>query len=137
MRQVLFVEDDDYVRELFASALREAGIAVTEARLAQHVLELLKVEIPRLVILDLGMPPGEMSGTELLARLRENPAWANLDLIVFSGMGDVLNPDVVRGLRVHSVFTKPTATVPELVRTVRAILDARGDETADASPSPS
>lgn len=126
MRQVLFVEDDDYIRELFAGALREAGIAVTEAKLAEQVLEVLKVERPQLVILDLGMPPGEMSGTELLARLREDPAWAGLDLVVFSGMGDVLNPDVVRGLRVHTVFTKPTVTVQELVRTVEGILAQHG-----------
>jgi DNA-binding response OmpR family regulator len=123
---VLFVEDDDYVRELFAGALREAGIAVTEATLAEHVLDVLKVEMPQLIILDLGMPPGEMSGTELLARLRENPTWAAVDLIVFSGMGDVLNPDVVRGLRVHTVFTKPTVTAQELVRTVRAVLQKHG-----------
>lgn len=125
MRQVLFVEDDEYVRELFVSALRQAGIGVVEARLAEQVLDVLKVDIPALIVLDLGMPPGEMSGTEVLARLRENPAWAAVDLIVFSGMGDVLNPDVVRGLRVHSVFTKPTVTAQELVSTVQAILEGR------------
>ena len=80
MRQVLFVEDDDYVRELFAGALREAGIAVTEAKLAEHVLDVLKVERPQLVILDLGMPPGEMSGTELLARIMiEGPEQEMID----------------------------------------------------------
>jgi len=136
VRQVLFVEDDDYVRELFAGALRDAGITVTEAKLAEHVLDVLKVELPELIILDLGMPPGEMSGTELLARLRENPAWAALDLIVFSGMGDVLNPDVVRGLRVHTVFTKPTTTVHELVRTVQTILHEHGRARGER-PSPS
>src|SRR5262245_30331423 len=69
MPEVLFVEDDDTLRGLYAECLREAGFTVREARLAEEGLHALRRAAPDLVLLDLAMPHGEMSGTELLARL--------------------------------------------------------------------
>lgn len=51
--------------------------------------------------------PGEMTGSEFLNRLRENPDWATLPVIIVSGMGDVVNPDLVSGMRVSAVLQKP------------------------------
>lgn len=119
MTEVLFVEDDDAVRALFAEALREAHFRVTEHRRAEDVLPELGRPAPDVVVLDLGMPPGTLSGTELLARLRETPAWQTVAVIILSGFGDVLNPDVAARLGVREIFTKSQVTPRELVDAVR------------------
>jgi DNA-binding response OmpR family regulator len=119
MAEILFVEDDDAVRELFAEALREAHFSVTERRRAEDVLPELVRPAPDVVVLDLGMPPGTLSGTELLARLRETPGWRAVPVIILSGFGDVLNPDVAVRLGVREIFTKGQITPRELVDAVR------------------
>jgi CheY-like chemotaxis protein len=123
VREILFVEDNDQLRELYAGYLRDGGFSVVEVKLAETALELLGQRTPDLVLLDLGMPPGEMSGIEMLARLRENPAWAEIDVVILSGIGDQINPDLASRLRVGAVLAKAAVRGEGLVRVVRDILD--------------
>jgi two-component system, cell cycle response regulator DivK len=121
-REILFIEDDEGLRELLAATLREAGFSVVETPGAEMAVGHLRRHTPDLIVLDLGMPPGRMSGTELLAELREAPEWARIPVIVVSGFGDLLNPDIVTGLGVRAVFVKPEVSGAVLVDTSRRIL---------------
>jgi CheY-like chemotaxis protein len=123
MPEVLYVEDDDSVRGLYAELLREAGFSVREVRLAEEGLDAVRRDTPDLVLLDLSMPVGEMSGIEALARLREDPASATIPIVLFSGLGNILNPEVIRSLRVSAVVTKP-AQVSDVVDVVSRVLAA-------------
>lgn len=121
-REILFVEDDATVRELFATTLRGAGFSVVEAPLVEIALDQLRRRVPDLIVLDLGMPPGHLSGTELLATLRENPDWTRIPVVIVSAIGDLLNPDIVARLDVRAVFPKPLVSGADLVNSIRAIL---------------
>ena len=70
--KVMFIEDDDDLRETLTMALRHAGLDVLEERLAESALQSIDMYTPDLLLIDIFMPPGEMSGAELLARLRED-----------------------------------------------------------------
>ena len=122
MREVLYVEDDDRLRELYGEALRNAGFKVSEHALAEHALDYLGRRTPDILLLDLGMPPGTMSGMELLARVRENPAWSRIPVVVLSGFGDMINPDAIGRLGVTHVLTKATARAGDIVRTLTELL---------------
>ena len=104
---ILIVEDQDSVRDVYAEVLREAGYPVLEARRADDAEEMLWKDRPDMLLLDLNMPPGQMSGAELLARLRESMRFASLPVVIVSGLGDLVNPDVVEGLHVTAVLQKP------------------------------
>lgn len=119
---ILFVEDDDKVRSLYAEMLHAAGFSVRAMKLAETALEDLDRTRPDLIILDLGMPAGEMSGMELLARLRENPAWVRIPVVILSGLGDMVNPDVTARLGVRRVVAKTAGAFEELTRTLSEIL---------------
>jgi len=103
-------------------ALRHAGLDVLEERLAESALRSMEIYTPDLLLLDIFMPPGEMSGAELLARLRENPRWRSVPVIVLSGLGDRLNPHVMRSLNVRAVLTKTEVTGTEVARRIVEIL---------------
>ena len=105
--RVLLVEDQDAVRDVYADILREAGYQVAEARLANEAEDLLWRDRPDLLLLDLNMPQGEMSGSELLARLRESMRFETLPVVIVSALADVINPDVVEGLQIAAVLQKP------------------------------
>lgn len=131
MLDVLYVEDDDALRELYAEALEEAGFVVRNRRLASAALKDLEENLPDVILLDLGMPPGEMNGIELLARMREHPAWARIPVVILSGFGDLLNPEVTARLGVHRLLTKGAVRGCDVVRAVREAVAA-----AAAQPLP-
>lgn len=107
MKDVLIVEDEDNLRSLFASTLADAGYTISEVRLAADAVDVIRQKVPDLILLDAVMPPGQMSGMELLARLRENDAWAAIPVIIVSGIGDLINRDAATRLGVRAVLAKP------------------------------
>ena len=121
-KSILLVEDDELLRTLFTEVLEAEGFSVTPIRLAEDAVEVMRASAPDLVILDLAMPTGTLQGTELLVMLREAKAWKHLPVLILSGYGNVINPDIVRRLRATAVLTKPLADIDQLVRAVQSIL---------------
>ena len=127
--QVLFVEDDDFIRELYSDALRRTGLIVHEERSAREALTALKQSAPDLILLDLGMPAGSMSGIEMLARIRDVPQLAHIPVIVMSGLSDLVNPDVMARLNVSTIVSKTAIHGDELARLIGGILQRQGRRT--------
>jgi CheY-like chemotaxis protein len=79
--QVLVVEDDPSLREIYASALRSFGHDVRTASDGTAALATLNNGWrPCVVFLDLRMPG--MDGWELSRRLREDERWSALPVVV-------------------------------------------------------
>jgi CheY-like chemotaxis protein len=127
MPEVLYVEDDDNLREIYVDALQDAGFAVRERKLAEEVLDDLAQGTPDVILLDLGMPPGEMSGIELLARVRQDPTWARIPVVVLSGFADIVNPDLLGRLGVSHVFTKTLVRATEVVAVITEIIESQAE----------
>ncbi len=83
-RSVLVVDDEPLARELVEQFLQDAGFEVTSASDGHEALALLGGSPPGAIILDLMMP--EMSGFEMLSRLREEPRWAGIPVVVLTGI---------------------------------------------------
>ena len=83
---VLVVDDDPDAREAMAELLQIQGFAVLAAGNGHEALELMKVENPRVVLLDLMMPV--LSGWEFLRRRKAQPELARIPVIVTSAVID-------------------------------------------------
>ena len=79
-RQVLIIDDDEVSRYLLKSVLGQAELRFSEATGGQEGLRRASEARPDLVILDLAMP--DLSGFEVLSRLKENPHTANIPVII-------------------------------------------------------
>ena len=119
---VMIVEDDASVRELLSETLTEGGLRVIGIDVAENALAALAPSRPDVMVLDLGMPAGTMQGMELLARLREDPAWRTLPVIILSAVGDVVNRDVTTRLGVAAVLSKPLTDVYQLIEIIRSVV---------------
>jgi CheY-like chemotaxis protein len=124
---VLFVEDDDFIRQTYAEDLRKAGLIVQEERSTSHALDVLSRGLPGVILLNLEMPANHVSGIEMLVRLRNVPEWAHIPVVVLSKLSDVVNPDVMARLNVSTVLSK-TLRSDEVVRLIADILQREGGE---------
>ena len=79
---ILFVEDDDDIRDYNKVLLQSSGYNVMTARNGNEATTLLQDELPDLIITDLMMP--EKDGITLIKEIRNNEATDHIPIIVLS-----------------------------------------------------
>lgn len=85
-RRVLIVDDDDDFRQLMKSQLSHAGYTVLDARDAASALHIARTSRPDVITVDLLMPG--IDGWSFIDKLRQEPALANIPIVVVSGAAD-------------------------------------------------
>jgi CheY-like chemotaxis protein len=83
--RVLIVDDDDTNLTILRRVL-ERDFDVVEANDGVRAIELARAVKPRVALLDVIMP--SMSGFELLARLKDDSATAEIDVLLLTGLDD-------------------------------------------------
>ncbi len=78
----VLVVDDSPVNRKFAERILKDDYHVVSADSGKQALELLEKYEPKLILLDFRMP--EMDGAETMAKIRENPAWAKIPVIILT-----------------------------------------------------
>ena len=81
-RRVLVIDDDEIARYLVRNHLAGAPFVVTETGDPVQGLREARAERPDVIVLDLAMP--EMSGFEVLDRLKEDPATMEIPVVVLT-----------------------------------------------------
>src|SRR5205814_7909987 len=128
--EVLVVEDEPDIRALIVHHLTRDGFRCRTAADGLDALAQLRASAPDLVVLDL-MLPG-IDGLELTRRLRAEPAWAALPIIMLTAKADEVDRVVGLELGADDYLAKPFST-KELVARVRAVLRrSRPGQTARA-----
>ena len=117
MPKILIVEDNPVTRKLVRAALTLDGFVVEESASGQEAIQAIVRTQPDLVLQDLVLP--DMSGYELLNRLRATPGWGNKPIVALTGLTD---QDGLRGAGFTDVLVKPVEP-SRLVRAVRAHLN--------------
>lgn len=125
MKQILIVEDNETLRELWADTVQGAGYQAVPAATAAEAFRMLHGFRPDLVLLDLVMPSMEMNGIELLARLHENPEWTHIPIVVISGIGASVDRQGASRLGVRSILSKPVE-LDTILAEVRRLVDGDG-----------
>lgn len=118
--RVLLVEDAIVTRELERSILEAAGYQVVTAFDGVDALEKLERDAFQLVITDIEMP--RMDGLELTARIRQEPRWSGLPVVIVSARGD--EESRRRGLQVgaQAYIAKSRFDQNNLLETVAQLL---------------
>ena len=120
--KILVVDDSDVIRSLIVINLEMDGFVTVQAHDGQECLELVKEAQPDLITLDVAMP--RLNGLETAARLRADPATADIPIVMVSARAQ--GADLARGaeLGVDAYVTKPFEP-DELVATVRSLTERR------------
>jgi len=119
-RTILIIEDDKFLRELVIQKLIKEGYETSEAVDGEEGIKKIKEEKPDLILLDLILPG--IDGFEVLSKMREDPALAQIPVIILSNLGQ--KDDVEKGLKMGAVdyLIKAHFTPGEIIEKIKVVL---------------
>jgi CheY-like chemotaxis protein len=110
---VLIVDDAEQCAETLEVALSGlSGVDVVAADSAEQALQTMLERRVCAIITDLHLP--RMSGFDLIRRVREQPGYTHVPILVISGDSDPGTPGRIRALGANAFFPKPYS--PSAVR---------------------
>jgi len=116
-RPILVVDDEEKIRESIREILSDEGYRVIEASDGNKVLELIRKERPRLVLLDIWMP--RVDGIGLLREIKEKEP--GIDVIMISGHGNIHTALTAAKLGAFDFIEKPLSLEGLLYAVRRAL----------------
>ena len=117
------VEDDVSIRELMLYTLRASGFEAEGFETGEKLFAAMTCIRPQLILLDI-MLPG-MDGIEILKRLRNHPATADIPVVMASAKGTEYDKVLGLDLGADDYLAKPFGMM-EMVSRIRAVLRRSG-----------
>jgi DNA-binding response OmpR family regulator len=117
MSKIAIIEDDQAISQMYRFKFEAEGFTVETAENGKLGLELAEKMRPDVILLDLMMP--EMTGDEMLAKLRQTEWGKQTKVIILTNMGEQEIPDEVHKLGVNGVILKADMTPRQVADTVK------------------
>jgi DNA-binding response OmpR family regulator len=120
-KRILIADDEPNIVVSLEFLMRQKGYEVKVATNGEDALAAVGEFAPDLILLDVMMP--RLSGYDVCQKVRENPAWAGIRIIMLSAKGrDV---EVNKGLAVgaDAYVTKPFSTKDLIEQVARMLGD--------------
>jgi CheY-like chemotaxis protein len=103
---ILLVDDsEDCIATLDLALNTLPGVVLRSSLSAEAALVMLESDTVSAVITDIHLP--EMTGLELVTRIRQNPRFRSLPILVVSADADPSTPARALGLGANAYFAKP------------------------------
>jgi CheY-like chemotaxis protein len=130
---ILVADDEPHIGRIIQMKLEQGPFRVTLAFDGAQALETLERDPDvRLVLLDLMMP--QISGLDVLARIRSNPRWRDLPCVILTAAGQDAQRERAMTLGATEFMTKPFSPKRLLQRT--AELTGVSIDPPEHPPSP-
>ncbi len=119
-RNILLVEDDQFLAKILGKTLELNGYNVTYAITGKEGLAKADHADPRLIVLDIILP--DIDGFELLGKFKANPRVKNVPVIIVSNLGQ--EEDVQRGMALGAsdYIIKSDLSLDDIVAKVKKYL---------------
>jgi len=118
-KRILIVDDEPNIVAALEFLLQKNGYAVKVAANGEDALAQLDAFKPDLVLLDVMMP--KVSGYEVCQRMRAQPQWRHIKIVMLSAKGREVEVSKGMSLGADLYVTKPFSST-ELVATIDELL---------------
>jgi CheY-like chemotaxis protein len=119
-KKICLVEDTPDLLKNFTEFLQMEGFEVWPCKGGAEALQRMETETPDLIITDLWMPA--MDGLVFIDRVRRNPEWKKLPIVIFSAKALKDYEDEANALGVHHFIKKPAA-LDEILNVINPLLN--------------
>src|SRR6185436_7106161 len=133
MKKVLIIEDDPIVGHIYKTRLEKEGFEIEVCTDGQAGFYRTHEFHPDVVLLDLMLP--KMNGVEILKKLRAQPQFARLPIIVFT---NAYVPNMIQeafSAGASQVFNKATLTPRQILDALFALVVPGYTESSESNPS--
>jgi DNA-binding response OmpR family regulator len=120
--RILIVDDEPNIILSLEYLMKREGFEVAVAADGERALQAMAEQPPDLVILDVMMP--RLNGFEVLQRVRAQPAWRGVAVLMLTAKGHETEMKKGLALGADAYVTKPFST-RELVAEIRRLLQVR------------
>lgn len=114
------IVDDPNIVELYGAKLRSEGFEVVSASDGEEGLELIKKEMPNLILLDVMMP--KKDGISVLEDLAKSEDHSKIPVIILSNVSDDETATKVGEFSTHFYVVKALTTPQKIVGLIREVL---------------
>ena len=120
MKNILLVEDDPFLIDIYTTKLNNSGFSIDVAADGEIGLEKLRGKSYDLVILDIVLP--HLNGWEVLEAINQDDKLKDLRIFVLSNLGQ--KEEVEKGLSMGAIkyFIKAHYTPSEVVNEIKKVL---------------
>ncbi len=105
---ILVVDDEPNIVLSLEFIMQKEGYDVRIAKDGEEALQAIKEKVPDLVLLDIMMPA--MSGYEVCQRIRANPEWKDIRIVMLTAKGREVDQEKGMAMGADDYITKPFAT---------------------------
>lgn len=120
MAKIAIIEDDQAISQMYRFKFEAEGYDVQTAENGKLGVELIQSMKPDIILLDLMMP--EMTGDEVLAKMRASDWGKDIKVIILTNMGEQEIPDSIKQLGVSGVILKANMTPRQVADLVKKSL---------------
>lgn len=123
MPRVLVLDDETTIRFVISEVLRDGGFETIHAASGREALDLVSQEdtIMDAMVMDLRL--GDMTGKEVLKKVRQNPRWRDTPVVLMTGA--IYDDEDFPQDAYQALYRKPFR-IMELRKTLEDLLSPRG-----------
>jgi len=121
--KVAIIEDDLAISQMYRIKFEMEGYSVETAENGKVGLDMVEKFKPDIILLDLMMP--EMTGDQMLAKLRKESWGKGIKVIILTNKGETEAPSTLEGLDVKKYIVKAEMTPRQVADLVKAELAAK------------
>ena len=122
-KQILIIDDDPFIRKIYNERLSADGFIVDEAENGLQGLNKIESGTYDVVLLDMAM--SDMSGVDVLKKIRSNDKLTNLIVIVLSALSQEDDMKEALEAGANEYIVKDKTTPRELVNTLKKIINQK------------
>jgi DNA-binding response OmpR family regulator len=122
-KKVLIVDDEPGIIVALQFLMEQNGYATVVAFSGEEAMEAVARHRPDLILLDIMLPVAD--GFEVCQRVRENPDWNHIRIVLVTALGNEANVTKGLDLGADAYVTKPFANA-DLVAQVKELLECHG-----------
>jgi two-component system alkaline phosphatase synthesis response regulator PhoP len=120
MKNILLVEDDPFLVDIYTTKFKEAGFQVETVSDGNEAMNKLKEAKPDLLVLDIVLPQSD--GWEVLRQIREDKDLRHLKVAILSNLSQKAEVNKALALGAVRYLIKAHYTPSEIVKEIRKIL---------------
>ena len=119
-KKIMIIEDDHFLSSLMKARLEKEGLTVIQAFDGEEAMQILKTELPSLIILDLIMP--KVTGFEVLQMISITPQLDQVPVIIVSNLAQDSDIEKARQLGAKEYFIKVKVSIDDLIGKVKTLV---------------